>query len=344
MSDKFNPRIKRPFNVILHSADEVELRVGSWNPVSFNITDDQKTGRVSRFIEALDGKDTPKKIGDDIGMSTEEVDNLIEQLRILDVLEEEPLTALDHYLDQNLPTLRTWGVPDLPKSVIIISDLPEREEIAERLSASLKDISINVLADDSSLNHILRTGEDEWIHDQLKFEDVVHQFELWKDSFILFFDHTANPLTRRKLNRIALALKFPWLSAVMDGPFLLIGPLAVPDETPCFECLEKRILMNLSDPAGYINYKNALANGVARSLDWSPQPMLTQLLSAHVGIEALNYLVTGNSFLRGRMLSIYLPSMEFVYHQILQIPQCAGCGSLSVRQERETYFDIDSLI
>ena len=118
MSDKFNPRIKRPFNVILHSADEVELRVGSWNPVSFNITDDQKTGRVSRFIEALDGKDTPKKIGDDIGMSTEEVDNLIEQLRILDVLEEEPLTALDHYLDQNLPTLRTWGVPDLPKSVM----------------------------------------------------------------------------------------------------------------------------------------------------------------------------------------------------------------------------------
>ena len=69
-------------------------------------------------------------------------------------------------------------------------------------------------------------------------------------------------------------------------------------------------------------------------------PILRSMLASHVALEALNLAVTETSFTVSKILSIYLPTMEFTFHEVLKVPGCEACGSSAERDDRELYFDI----
>ena len=71
--------------------------------------------------------------------------------------------------------------------------------------------------------------------------------------------------------------------------------------------------------------------------------VLGTMVAAHTALEALNFLLTGTSFTRGKVLGVYLPTMEVSFNEVLQVPGCAGCAPLSESSEEELHFDMRSL-
>ena len=105
MADGTRLRLKRQYSIVAHSDDVVELRHGTWNPISFTLRDDSGTGALRGVLAKLDGTLSTGEIAEAAGVSRNEVAVLVEQLADLDLLEAGPSHALDYYLDHAVPNL-----------------------------------------------------------------------------------------------------------------------------------------------------------------------------------------------------------------------------------------------
>jgi len=134
---------------------------------------------------------------------------------------------------------------------------------------------------------------------------MVAQFEPWKDFFWVFPQETVNPVLADSINRIAFALKTPWLHVAIDGPFLFVGPLFKGNCGPCYHCFENRVAMNLREKESYKDYKYALAKAQVhfpKALHVSP---IYSLAASIAAIEILNFSLTDNAHTVKKVLSIY---------------------------------------
>jgi len=96
-------RLKRHYSIVAHSPDDVELRYGVWNPLSFTLADETKSGHLLRLVTRLDGSLTPAQLAHEENVPRGEVEALIDHLLSLGVLEPEASNSLDHYLDDIVP-------------------------------------------------------------------------------------------------------------------------------------------------------------------------------------------------------------------------------------------------
>ncbi len=341
-----NLRLKRHYSVIAHSPDIVELRYGVWNPVSYVLTDDTASGHLLRILSQLDGRLSVSEISDTEGIPKSDVESVVKQLFELNLIENQSTHALDYYLDNILPNLLTHeGKSKLsPSSVILCGDPDMREQIAHILrSGSLHD-QYNVLTADNSMSDLLSKYGKSLIVDTLDFEEKIRPFAEWRERLIVFGVTTVNPLEMRAFNRISLHYRIPWIHAAMDGPFLFIGPTFIPFCSPCYECLEMRLIMNMRESAGYQRYKKAIVEGRVSGIGAPLDSVLGAMLASLTAFEALNFLLTGSSFTVGKMLSIYLPTMEFAFNEILRLPGCPACSTTPERDDKELYFDLRTLM
>jgi len=74
------------------------------------------------------------------------------------------------------------------------------------------------------------------------------------------------------------------------------------------------------------------------------EPALRSLFASHVTMEVLNYVLTEYSFTVRKVLSIYLPTMEIVFRDVLRTSACKTCGSTSLRDNQQLYFDNHALL
>jgi len=174
----------------------------------------------------------------------------------------------------------------------------------------------------------------------LAFQEIVASVDYLAEYFLVYATQWINPLALQALNRIALELRISWMHAVVDGPFLFVGPIFLPSGSACYECLETRVTMNLRDATGYQRYKQALVAGHIKEAPFHIERVLSALLAAHTAYEVLNFSLTGTSFTARKLLSIYLPTMEFSFHDILRVPGCAACSPTAERDGTELYFDM----
>jgi bacteriocin biosynthesis cyclodehydratase domain-containing protein len=336
-----NLRIKRHFSVIPHGPDVVELRWGIWNPTSFTITDESGSGLLYRLIRRLDGSVSARALAREENASRSDVEGLIDHLIELGVIDHGPTNALDHYIDNYVPTMGASEVRDhTPPRIMLLGDLEPMDEISRILNASLPNAAISRVATDDPAWILLAERNVSWLFDGIDFRERLRAFEHWRESFIVFASRIINPVRFRALNRVALALNIPWLHAAIDGPFLIIGPTVIPGRSACYECLETRVLMNLRDAAGYQRYKSALAEA---ELIHDSQPVLAGLLSlfaSHAALETLNFALTGGGFTVNKALTIHVPTMEFAFNEVLRVPNCGGCGSAPERDDQALYLDM----
>ncbi len=336
-------KLKRYFSVVSHGADIVELRNGVWNPTSITLTDESKSGFLFRILSRLDGSNSPAKIAKDEKVPVAEVEALIDHLIQVDAIESKSGSALDQYLDQCVPGLKgesTVAIPERP--LLLIGDHALTSMIQAQLAACLPEARVNILDDDPGL-HILQRNETAWLLDGLAFQEQLLQFAHWKGATIVFVTEVINPVQSEILNRVCIELKIPWIHAAIDGPFLLVGPTFIPSRSACYRCLETRLLMNMRGNSGYQAYKRAIIEGEIKRGEVPMAAILRSLLASHVALETLNLAVTETSFTVSKILSIYLPTMEFTFHEVLKVPGCEACGSSAERDDRELYFDIRAI-
>ncbi len=346
MSGTARPRLKRQFSVIAHSANIVELRQGVWNPVAYTFTDESATGRLSRVLALLDGQRTLPEIAKTAEVKRGDVEAVVEQLAEMALIEDSAHNALDHYLDFAVPNLLPFGGrPSAPVGVPVIAGqgtLPA--EVAAILARCLPATTIEVAGPDHQLVRRLGARRADWLHDGFAFERYAEEFADWRGRTVIWAADTVRPDLLCALNRICLHHQITWLHASADGPFLLVGPAFQPYRTACYECLDTRVLMNLRESGSYQRYKQALAAGRVHGGLAPLDAILSSILAAHTAMEALNLLTTGATVTLGKLLAIYVPTMEFTFSDVLRLPGCPACAPVPESDDRELYFEVRSLL
>ncbi len=332
-------RVKRSFTVVGHSPDVVELRTGVWNPRSYTVTDESGKGKLFDLIRGLDGAQSHKELAKAHGVSRATVEAVVDHLRTLDAVEWSPGSALDSYLDQ-MSALRVEDGAATSRSerCVVMGDEPLAGAIAD-LVQDANTTKVERLCAGNRLAERIATLDETATHDGLRLAHLAESFAELRGAYMLWSQGVVNPIRSRAFNRIAIELDIPWTHVALDGPFLLVGPTIVPGSSPCYECFETRVVMNLRESASYVAYKQALA---ASAVKHGKPPMLAavrQILAGHAALEAVNYLSTGSTFTIGKVLGIYLPTMEIAYQDVLRLPGCAACGSVRGRDDASLYFD-----
>ncbi len=347
MIDK-NIRIKPYFAVIAHTADLIELRAGVWNHVSYTIQDDTNSGLLYQFIKALDGSRSLYEIAKSLEMPRSEAEGIIDYLLQLNVLEDATSTAFDYFTDIYTPAFkfkqREFEATKNQK-IYIISESTLADEIKKNLQDKALLANIEIIDAQHELYQLLSNNDSSWMHNALLFEEMILNFEVLKDGFIVMALENINPIFIKKFNRIATSLKIPWIHAAIDGPFIFIGPLFESQKTACYECFETRISMNLREYSSYQKYKSAIVeNKVLKNSEFPMRGVLNSLMISHLTMEILNFALTGCSFTKNKVLSIYLPSMEITFNEFLKVSTCQNCGSVPQRDDHQLYFDVQGLL
>lgn len=339
-------RLKRQYSIVAHSEDVVELRHGTWNPISFTLRDDSGSGALRGVLAKLDGTRSTGEIAEAAGVPRSEVVALVDQLADLDLLEDGPSHALDYYLDHAVPNLLPYSGArgGGRRSAIVIGSGAVPDEVVRALGGSAGGAECEIARANGDLRELLTRDGTDWLTDGLAFEENAERFSSWRDRFVVFASATVDPVELRAFNRIALHHGIPWLHAAIDGPSLLVGPTFVPNRSACYECLETRVLMNLREASSYQGYKRALADGRVAGSHAPLDSVLETMVASLTAFEALNYLLTDASFTVGRALAVYLPTFEFSYNEVLRLPGCPACGSAPERDDRALYFDIRTLL
>ena len=126
----------------------------------------------------------------------------------------------------------------------------------------------------------------------------------------------------RDENRAALASSRPWLLAKPVGAALWLGPLFVPGQTGCWECLAHRLRGHR--PAAQLAASREPAVPTLPSLarTGAPKGIAAGLIAGEVAKE----LAGVGSALRGRLLTLDLAALSLTEHALPHRPQCPACG------------------
>jgi len=332
-------RLRPRFSVIFHGPDDVELRYGVWNPVSIHLRDDVQQGVLARLIARLDGCLSTAQIAAAEDVPREQVERLVDHLLERDLLETAATTAIDAYLS----SIPTWAADEAftaPRKAVILPDT----DLAPGLVAALVDVlgtdGVRVAgADDGAALDRLSDADTGWLDDGLAAEEGLEVFRRWSGALVVCAATTVDPVRLQVLNRAYLRHRIPWVHAALDGPFVLVGPSFLPGESPCYECLETRVFLNLRESRSYQRYKKALT--AARVRLGAPPLIgpLARLLVGHLAVEVTNLALTGSAHTVGKMLALHVPTMEIAFPEVLRVPGCAGCGSKAEVDGEVLHFD-----
>jgi bacteriocin biosynthesis cyclodehydratase domain-containing protein len=343
MDSKATPRIKRSCSVLAHTPDCVEVRLGVWNTLSHTVVDASKSGNLWNIVAQLNGSLTLSQIAHHAGVSKRDVEAVVDQLMALGVIEPEPSNFLDYYLD--VVSGNGSSIPLRSVSPIVLVGSPDLTKPLHSLMAqSLGSLEIVAHGWDDPICAPLTNRDRSWLLDGIQFERTAAQFEEWQGKLLVFIANVIDPLTCQAINRVCLHHNMSWLHGATDGPFILVGPLVVPQRTACWECFETRVFMNLREAAVYQRYKNALASNHALRNGQGNSAVLASLLVSLTAMEALSFAATADSTTLGSVLSLYLPTMEFSMNEVLRLPGCAACSPLAERDDEELYFDVRVLL
>lgn len=126
------------------------------------------------------------------------------------------------------------------------------------------------------------------------------------------------------INKAALKSTTPWMLLRVNGPQLWLGPLFIPGETGCWQCLQIRFQHHR--PAHYFvtaKKENSSPPLTARGYLAPTRSTVYQMAA----VAAATYLAGAPASLAGKVLSIDWMSYTTQIHQLLPHPLCPACGS-----------------
>ncbi|RAQ95898.1 TOMM precursor leader peptide-binding protein [Thermogemmatispora tikiterensis] len=337
------PRLKPHFSLIAHSENIVELRSGVWNPVSVTLKDRSNQGKLLQALRRLDGQTTLKELARELDVPVQDLLQICASLDEFGALERGPTNVLDYYAALLATSLARPSTPQSalrtkqPEPILVLGHGEFAQRVLQELQASLNS-PVSLIEEAELLQELSEQDLTEH-EDGLASMQTAVRFTRWRDHFLVVALDVIDPILLRNLNVIATELGLRWLHSAIDGPFLLIGPTIIPQRTPCYACFESRVGLNLREHASYVAYKQALVAGKVQP----GRPVLLRplysLAASLTALETLNNVLTGSAFTAGKVLSLYLPTMEFAFNEILRLPNCRICVPRTERYQKPLYFD-----
>ena len=113
-----------------------------------------------------------------------------------------------------------------------------------------------------------------------------------------------------------------------SGKDVWIGPIFIPDQTACWECLRHRLELNHPVNRFYKTLKGTTENPIKPTIS---HPLTTQIGVNMAVLELVKWLYsTGNTTLAGNILSLDTKTMEQSRHAVVKRPQCVACGDAQI--------------
>ena len=144
------------------------------------------------------------------------------------------------------------------------------------------------------------------------------------DITVVLTDDMLNPHLD-DLNRAALQSGQPWMLVKPVGNEFFVGPLFIPGQTACWQCLAHRLRMNRRAEVFLEHYKGRpLPSGTPGGL-----PSLQAVALQRAASELARWIVQGrHERLEGHMLSFDARTWEQEWHPVARLPQCLACGQV----------------
>lgn len=329
------PHIGPEWTLVPHDPDTVELRTGVWNSQTLTLHDDSAQGHLWPALKGLRAGRPAREIAAEVGVPARDVESLIDHLVGLDVIVDEPRSALDTFIGG---AANGRGDVPAPSRLVFAGANP----IHDRVAADLRDhleCPIETLEPGAPLLGDLTGSSPDRLADGLEIERLRERFADLAGAFVVCARPRNHPLWFGLVDDVAHAVGFTWLHATIDGPFVYVGPTVVPNRTAGYRTFETRVSMNIRESASYLAYKEALAERQVLEAAAGVFGPLAGMLAGHVALEVTNWFATGSNFTVNKVLGIYLPTMEIAYHEVLPLP-----GERNrPRQNRDApslYFDI----
>ncbi len=232
------------------------------------------------------------------------------------------------------------------RPVVFISD-NDYAKNAALLMAKEINLPLDVLDEQfvrelSKVDLTTRTEAIEYRESLAKFEKVLSSY-----CCVVACISEPNLTMLRNLNRVLVKAEKPLILGMLDGPFsTVLSTLAT--QSGCFECYEQRMLARLEDTMVYHKYiRDRNQAGMTSSFGglngpWFSPPL--HILTGSVISEAFLYSTLNMLRLAGRVISTYLPLLEIQAQDILRVPYCPACGSISTAEMDEMYTSSKQII
>ena len=136
------------------------------------------------------------------------------------------------------------------------------------------------------------------------------------------------------LNKKALAEKRSWILIKPVGTEPWIGPLLIPNETGCWECLRHRLESRRPIEA-YLQQKKKATDLCLKPL--TTLPSTEQMAFSLAATEIVKWIVFDrNKTLEGKIVTINTLTLDKRDHSLINRPQCPACGRPNLVSQRQS--------
>lgn len=126
----------------------------------------------------------------------------------------------------------------------------------------------------------------------------------------------------------------PFLPAVLADGVGFVGPLVVPGETACYECLRARENSNMADPAE----QRLVERFATRTQSVAAfHPSMPAVIGHMAALELVKFFTGISVAAAGRILEIDLLEPSLARRKVLKIPRCQVCSALTSRPSSTPY-------
>jgi molybdopterin-synthase adenylyltransferase len=208
-----------------------------------------------------------------------------------------------------------------------------RQLIAALNSASVRDIKV---VDYPLLRNVrLFNVSDNTVSQQWPSAHLPVNYDEWVDgqdgkpaSCLVATSDFGGMHLMREWNQYCVDKKLPFLPVVLQNLVGYIGPLVVPHETSCFECLRARQNSHIESPnieraAEYEAFQGQLVNGF--------HPSMASVLGDIAAIELTKFYGRVPQWRVGTLIEVNLLQPLLVTHKVLKVPRCSVCSTLNTR-------------
>jgi len=142
----------------------------------------------------------------------------------------------------------------------------------------------------------------------------------------------------REWNEFCIENRVHFLPVILDRFIGSIGPLVIPGETPCYECLRVRENANMDAPE---LERAAESSAADRQAMTGFHPAMTKVLGELAAMELCKVYGGGLPSRSGRLIEVNLLGPDISSRRVLKLPRCPVCSptlkSSGVYIERESF-------
>lgn len=131
----------------------------------------------------------------------------------------------------------------------------------------------------------------------------------------------------REWNELCLLHNIPFLPVLLQDLVGYVGPLVVPGQTACYECLRSRQNSHLPDPVAHRSAEDALAPGEAVT---GFHPAMASILGDVACVELTKFFGLRPLSRVGTLLEVNLLGGEMKPRRVLKLPRCPVCSTLTL--------------